>query len=308
MSDPSGPVPGPPVVAPAARPTRPFYWSVRRELWENRSITIAPLAVAALVLFASIIGTIGLPGRMRAVSALDPAKQHAAVVGHLCLAPAPILLAAFLVGLFYCLETLHGERRDRSVLFWKSLPVSDRMTVLSKASIPFVVLPVIGLTLGLVTQYILLLVNTAVLLGSGTSPARLWVEYRFFQDPLVTLYGVTVHVLWFAPVYGWLLLVSAWARRAPVLWAALPLLAISAVETLLFRTSYLGSLLKYRVTGALTEAFVASPRDGSGPILDRLSDLEPARFLSTPGLWVGLALTGAFLVLAVRLRRDREPI
>ena len=85
--------------------TRPMYWSVRRELWENRSITIAPLAVAALVLFASLVGMVGLPGRMRAVSALDPAKQHAAVVGSLCLAPAPIMLVTFLVGLFYCLSS-----------------------------------------------------------------------------------------------------------------------------------------------------------------------------------------------------------
>ena len=289
-------------------PTRPLYWSVRRELWENRSITIAPLAVAALVLFANLIGMIGLPGRARAVSALDPAKQHAAVVGHLCLAPAPIMLVSFLVGLFYCLDALHGERRDRSILFWKSMPVSDRATVFSKASIPFVVLPLIGLTLGLVAQYVLLLASTAVLAGSGVSPARLWAEFRFLQDPLVSLYGLTVHVLWFAPIYAWLLLVSAWARRAPVLWAATPLFAIAVVERLAFQTSHFGSLLKYRVTGAMTQAFVVAPKDGSGPILDRLSDLEPARFLSTPGLWAGLALAAAFLAAAVRLRREREPI
>jgi ABC-2 type transport system permease protein len=285
-----------------------MYWSVRRELWENRSVTIAPLAVAALVLFANLVGMIGLPGRMRAVSALDPAKQHVAVVGRLCLAPAPIMLVTFLVGLFYCLDALHGERRDRSILFWKSMPVSDRTTVLSKASIPFVALPLIGLALGLVAQYVLLLASTAVLAGSGVSPARLWAEFRFFQDPLVSLYGLTVHVLWFAPIYAWLLLVSAWARRAPVLWAATPLFAIAVVERLAFQTSYFGSLLKYRVTGAMTQAFVVAPRDGSAPILDRLSDLDPARFLTTPGLWAGLALAAAFLAAAVRLRRDREPI
>ena len=61
------------------------------------------------------------------------------------MAPAPIMFATFLVGIFYCLDALHGERRDRSILFWKSLPVSDLTTVLSKASIPFAVLPLIGL-------------------------------------------------------------------------------------------------------------------------------------------------------------------
>jgi ABC-2 type transport system permease protein len=284
-----------------------MYWLVRRELWENRSITVAPLAVAALVLFANLVGMIGLPGRMRAVSTLDPAKQHAAVVGRLCMAPAPIMLVTFLVGLLYCLDALYGERRDRSILFWKSMPVSDRTTVLSKASIPFVVLPLIGLALGLVAQYVLLLASTAVLAGSGVSPARLWAEFRFFQDPLVSLYGLAVHVLWFAPITAWLLLVSAWARRAPVLWAATPLFAIAVVERLALQTSYFGSLLKYRVTGAMTQAFV-TPQDGSGPILDRLSNLDPARFLSTPGLWAGLALAAAFLAAAVRLRRGRDPI
>ena len=78
---------------------------------------------------------------MQTLPALDPAKRHALVVRPFSMAPAPIMLATFLVGLFYSLDALYGERRDRSILFWKSLPVSDRTTVLSKASIPLVVLP-----------------------------------------------------------------------------------------------------------------------------------------------------------------------
>jgi ABC-2 type transport system permease protein len=277
-------------------------------LWENRSVYVAPLAVVAFVLFGFLISTIGLPRRMRAMSALDPAKQHAAVVTHFSMAPAPIMLATFLVGIFYSLDALYGERRDRSILFWKSLPVSDLTTVLSKASIPLVVLPLIAFALSVATQGVMLLVSTAVLLGSGVSPARLWAEFRFFQEPLVMLYGLTVHVLWFAPIYGWLLLVSVCARRTPVLWAALPLFAVSVVERLAFNTSYFLSLLRYRLTGAMEAAFAARPQRGAGGILDQLSQLDPARFLSTPGLWVGLAFAAAFLVAAARLRRYREPI
>ena len=73
------------------------------------------------------------------------------------------------------------------------------------------------------------------------SPAALWAEYRFIQEPLIMLYGLTVHALWFAPVYGWLLLVSAWARRTPVLWAALPPFAISVVEKIAFDTAHFPS-------------------------------------------------------------------
>jgi ABC-2 type transport system permease protein len=288
--------------------TRPMYWSVRRELWENRSIYIAPLVVAAVVLFASSISTIGLPRRMRTLPTLDPAKQHAAVVMPVSMAPAPIMLATFIVGIFYCLDALYGERRDRSILFWKSLPVSDRTTVLSKASIPLVVLPLIAFTLSVVTQLILLQLSTMVLMGNGMSPATFWAEVRFFQGLLIMLYGLTVHALWFAPIYGWLLLVSAWARRAPVLWAVLPLLAVSAVEKIVFNTWSFMHMLQYRVGGAMKEAFAFNPKGGGGGDINRLSQLHPARFLSAPGLWVGLAFAAVFLVAAVRLRRNREPI
>ncbi len=298
----------PPPPAPASRMApRPFYGSVRREIWENRSLYIAPLVVTALVLFASLIGMFRLPGKMRTLETLDPVAQHTLITRPFSLAPAPIMLATLLVGLFYCLDALYGERRDRSILFWKSLPVSDRTTVLAKAAIPLGVLPLIAFALSVVTFFLLLFFGTAVLLGSGLSPARLWAEVRFVQEPLVMLYGLTVHALWFAPIYGWLLLVSAWARRTPVLWAAIPPAAVALVEKIAFDTSNFGALLGYRVTGAMAEAFAVSPeRGGSG--IEGLAELSPVRFFSAPGLWVGLALAAAFLAAAVRLRRNREPI
>ena len=153
----------------------------------------------------------------------------------------------FIVGMFYCLDALHGERRDRSILFWKSLPVSDLTTVLSKASIPLVVLPLLTFAITVATQLIMLLLSSAVLLGSGLSVATLWTQLSLFQMSLMLLYHlVTVHALWYAPIYGWLLLVSAWARRAPFLWAALPLLAIGVVEKIAFNTSHFAAMLGYR--------------------------------------------------------------
>lgn len=284
--------------------TRPFYWSVRRELWENRSIYLAPLIVMAVVLFATLISTLGLPHKMRGLPALEPAKRHAAVVSHYSLAPAPIMLATFLVGFFYCLDALHGERRDRSILFWKSLPVSDRTTVLAKTSIPLVILPVIAFVLSVVTFIVLLIAGTVILLLSQMSPVPLWNELRFVQEPVIMLYGLAVHALWFAPIYCWLLLVSALAKRATFLWALLPWLVTAAVEKIAFSTTYFGSMLRYRVMGGMTEAFATQNR----VILDQLSQLSPARFLSAPGLWVGLLFAAACVAGTVRLRHDREPI
>lgn len=296
-------------VAPAPMSeTRPVYWSVRRELWENRSIYLAPLIVAGVVIFASLINTLGMPKRMRTVSELEPAKQHAAVVSPYSMAPAPIMLTTFLVGMFYALDALYGERRDRSILFWKSLPVSDRTIVLSKASIPLVVLPLIAFVLSVLTVTVLLFASTAWLVLNGASPVRLWTELRFVQEPIIMFYGLAVHTLWFAPIYCWLLLISAWARRAPFLWAILPPVAVSVFERVAFNTTHFSSLMRYRVMGAMREAFAVESKSGRVGIIDQLSQLDPARFLSSSGLWFGLILAAAFLAAAVRLRRNREPI
>ena len=307
MNTPSNDVPE--SIAPAVMPaTRPMVWSVRRELWENRSIYLAPLIVATVVVLASLVSTIGLPRKMRNLPTLDPAKQHAAVIRPFSMAPAPIMLATFLVGFFYCLDALYGERRDRSILFWKSLPVSDRTTVLSKATIPVVVLPTIAFVLSVIAQVVMLFWSTLVLIGSGIGPARLWNEFHFIEGLPVMAFGLIVHVLWFAPIYGWLFLISAWARRAPFLWAVLPPMAVSFVERIVFNTSYFVSLLRYRATGAMVEAFDYKPSPNAHGDFEHLSQLHPLNYLSSPGLWLGLMFAAACLAAVVRLRRNREPI
>ena len=294
------------VIAPAViSATRRMYWSVRRELWENRSIYIAPLAVAAVILFGFLISTIHLPDKMRAALALDPAKQHELIEQPYSFAALLIMGTTFIVAVFYCLDALHGERRDRSILFWKSLPVSDLTTVLSKASIPLVVLPLLTFAITVVTQWIMLLLSTAVLLGSGLSVATLWIHLPLFQMWLMLLYHLlAIHALWYAPIFGWLLLVSGWARRAAFLWAALPLLAIGVVEKIAFNTSHFAAMLGHRLSGGSEGVgFTAGSMS-----MDPLTQLTPGQFLICPGLWVGLAVTAAFLAAAVRLRRYQGPI
>ena len=279
---------------------RPMYWAVRREIWENRSVYIAPLIVAAVVLFGTFVSIATVPSNN-----VDPAKQRSRIVGPYTMAPAPIMLATFIVGMFYAVDALYGERRDRSVLFWKSLPVSDQTTVLAKAAVPIAVLPAIAFLIGVVTQVIVLILSTVVLTGRGVSPAPLWANARPLQEPLVQLYGLTVHALWFAPIYAWLLLVSAWAKRAAFLWAFLPWFAVMALERI-FGGDAITSMVKYRFVGAMQEAF-ASSSTSTHPVV-KLSHLTPGRYLSSAGLWAGLIFAAVCLVLAVKLRRDREPI
>ena len=291
-------------------PPRPFYWSVRRELWENHSIYIAPLAVAAVVLLGSLISLVGLPRSMRTLATLDPAHQSVMLAMPYSHAAWLLILTAFIVGVFYSLDALHGERRDRSILFWKSLPVSDLITVLSKVIIPLAVLPALTFVIILALQLIMLLLSSAVLLMSGVGAATLWIRLPLFQMQLVLLYGLIVLALWHAPIYAWLLLASGWAKRATVLWVVLPPLVISIFEKMAFRTSYFASLFKERVFGFAANAFAFTTPDGApvDPHLIPLAQLTPGKFLSSPGLWIGLIAAAAFLGAAIRLRRYREPI
>jgi ABC-2 type transport system permease protein len=264
-----------------------MYWSVRRELWEHRSIYIAPLAAAAVSLLGFLTGL-----------TLSPAHRHESLDTPYGFAAVLIMGTGFIVGIFYSLDALYGERRDRSILFWKSLPVSDLTAVLSKFVIPLVILPLLSFAITVVTQFVMLLLSSG--LGVGMHGARM----SFFHLSLMLLYHIlTVHGLWYAPLYGWLLLVSAWAPRAPFIWAFLPPFVIWGVEKIAFRTSHFLGMLQYRLTGP-----EPSTTARSGNLMEVMSALTPLQFFSTPGLWVGLAVAAIFLGTAVRLRRYREPI
>jgi ABC-2 type transport system permease protein len=286
--------------------TRPFYWSVWRELWENRSIYVAPLIVAAVQVFGLAISTIGIADRRRAVLLLDPAKQRAAIEQPYDMVAMMMIFTVFIVGVFYCLDALHGERRDRSILFWKSLPVSDLTTVLSKVTIPLVILPLISFAFTVCVQLTMLLMTSVNLTIHGVSPATTWAYFPLFQNWLVLLYGLIAIALWQAPIYGWLLLVSGWARRATFLWAVLPFIAIQIFEKITFGTHHFTKLLENRLMGFAPHAFGFH---GQGhPTIDSLSQLTPGRYLSTPGLWIGLVVAVGFIAAAVRLRRYRGPL
>ena len=285
--------------------TRPFYWSVRRELWEYRSIYLAPLAIAGVFLFAFMFVLAFLPHVMRTLPSLDLKQQRDALGQPYDVAAGLIMGVAFIVSIFYSMDALYGERRDRSILFWKSLPVSDLTTVLAKASIPLVVLPLLAFAITVVTESIMLLLSSVVLLAGGLSVATLWTTVQPGQTLLLLLYHlVTAHMLWFAPFYGWLLLVSAWARRTPFLWAVLPPLAIGIFEKIAFHHSYFADLLTNRFSGG-DDAM--SSMMGDMPFRPGMH-VSPGAFLAAPGLWIGLLVAAAFLVGAARVRRYREPI
>ena len=292
--------------APAApRPTRPLYWSVRRELWENRSVYLAPLAVVVFMVVALAVHGVAMPSHLPGMLGTDPAQPGSASIMYRMLAVL-LMATAFVTGAFYCIEALHGERRDRSILFWKSLPVSDRTAVLAKAAVPLVVLPLVTLAAIVALHLALALLSTVALVAQGQGAGPLWRELHLPGLWRSLLYAVPAAALWHAPVYAFLLLVSGWAKRAAALWAVLPLFVAGALEPLTMGSTHVASLLRYALIGWYRAGFAPWARERVP--FHPLSVPAPGSFLAAPGLWIGLALAALFLAAAVRLRRQRSPM
>jgi ABC-2 type transport system permease protein len=277
-----------------------LYWSVRRELWENRAIYLAPVAGVCIVL-AGFIGLFTLPSRARA-AALNSTELHQIVQVPYVTAAMILMAIQLVVAIFYCLDALYGERRDRSVLFWKSMPVSDLTTVVSKACIPILALPLVTFVATVATQVVMLLVGSAMLSANGVSPSILW-EHMSIADIIRINFGhlVVFHGIWYAPLYAWLLLASAWATRLPFLWATLPPAAVVVIERVAFNSTHFAGLLQ-------DVFFGGSPADapsGMHVMTMEMLSVPFGPFLLRPGLWIGLAISAVLLLGAVRLRHVR---
>jgi len=290
---------------PAPLPRRRvFYWLVRRELWEHRAVLVAPLLVAVVGLVGFLLSAIGLPAALHALES-GSAKRSALLLGPYSFLALAVLLTGLLVGMFYALGALQGERRDRSLLFWKSLPVSDLMTVLSKAAVPMLVTPAITFAVVFAAQVLMLAWSALVAVINGISLATLWTHVNLTTMWVVLPFGLLINVLWLAPVWSWFLLVSAWARRMPILWALGPFVAPAIIEGMAFRTSHVGQFIAERLLGGFAQAFSVGGK--AEEAIDNVGQLAPGRILAEPDIWLGLVFAAAFLAAAAWLRRRREP-
>jgi ABC-2 type transport system permease protein len=285
---------------------KPVLWSIRREIWENRSLYIAPVIVAIVEVLGFVVSTNGLADRRRALFTLAPEIQRSRITEPYDAVAVIMILTVFIIGVFYCLDALYGERRDRSILFWKSLPVSDLVAVLAKVSIPLLILPSIAFLAIVCTQLAMLAVTSIVLMSHHLSPASTFEYFSISFNTAVLVYGLIAIALWHAPIYGWLLFVSSWVRRAAFLWAVLPFFAAGVFEKITFNTSYLADTVENRLFGFAPAAFVFDPHRKES--IHTFTQLSPARYLSTPGLWLGLLFALIFIAMTVWLRRSRAPL
>jgi ABC-2 type transport system permease protein len=333
-----------------AHPTHKFRLLLRREFWEHKGGFLwAPLVAGGIFLLLSRMG-MGV-GEMAARRAAGEGKlalengegivinglDFAALARHLdakdlhqlggaldvsllMAASWPFIVLAFVV-FFYCLGALYDERRDRSVLFWKSLPLSDAQTVWSKVASAVLVAPVLAVGAALATGLgFLLLISVFVLFHGGNPVQLLWGPASPFALAGRLLAVIPVYALWALPTVGWLLLCSAWARSKPFLWAVMiPVFAGIFVSWFdLMQLFDLGSswFWKNIVARALTSVApgtwlsamdMSQFNDNDPGSLLRVLDLQRSwSILATPQLWIGAIAGVAMILAAVRLRRWRD--
>ena len=286
---------------------------IRREFWEHRALWAAPLAMAVILVLIAIFGHF----EMATMTALTT-EQARAIMGVTVWAMSLVLfLIAGIVLSFYLLDCLYADRRDRSILFWKSLPVSDAATVLAKFAVAIVVVPLGVFLLALVTD---LAVRGILTLRTGAGLMvehfPLWDGWAWLQTQALLALLLAASLLWYSPLAAYLLMVSAWARRNVMMWAVVPPVVLALVERLAIGSSHVLGFLSDRLEPAfpamagveaqVRASMVTLHRDQivSMPRLFEQLDVAPI-FLNIQML-LGLVVTAALLYAAIRLRRWRD--
>lgn len=297
---------------------------VRRELIENRSSWAVTSAFGALFVLAALLAVFGLvrigvmDGSMTLAEIgndLDPASIAIGLQIMLMTIAMLLNLVMTFVVFFYFLDSLYNERKDRSILFWKSLPVSDLQVVGSKYLTGIAAIPLLTVAVFFVTAVLVWLIGGLALHLAGSSEALASGPASIARVTTTLVYALLVQALWFAPIDGWLLLVSAFAKRAVIGWAIAPPALLMVAERTLLGTTNLAALLHHRMFGGFELAFrgdndVSMFESEGGAIISNFPSLSefftPGRLLAAPSLWLGIAVGVLFLAGAVWLRRWRD--
>ena len=302
-----------------------FAWLVRRELWEARIVWIVPVLLAVLVIVSAILSAFVSHGiDINGIDAEKVADMSGAAGGAkvdrivgvaLAMIAGLFYFATVFTQFFYAIDTLYGDRRDRSVLFWKSMPITDAETVLSKLFVASVIMPLVAAAAAVVVQVAVFAVASVKVAPISTLQGHLWNPGTWGDGLLFDLYVVYAGILWNVPVIAFSLLVSAWARRAPIAFAGFLPLAVALAEFIVFRTGHVWHVMQSRSFGLFTHIDRVGASRGAGFMMDgdRLDPaggpgavMHPFVFLATPEVWGGIAVGAALIAATVWLRRYRD--
>jgi ABC-2 type transport system permease protein len=262
-----------------------------------------------LLILAALFGQVSIP------KLNSQAEMHEAAGAFQVIIGAMFYVVMSVYATWYLLDCLYADRRDRSILFWKSLPLSDARTVLIKLLVGMILIPLVYFVAADATALIgafILSIRARASLGSALWQADVWWDIQ-----VLWLYCVVVTAIWYLPIAGWLMLVSAWAKRAVMLWSVLPPLVAYIFERVFFGTHVIGHTLARRLMGLPAVAFNGAKHvwtQGSGVVDNeglpvRVWNLiNPSGFFTSAETWIGAAVGIVLIVGAIQLRMRRSEI
>ena len=284
-------------------------WLIRREFWENRAIWMIPAIFGALLILGALFGQVSLPRLTTPEQMYEAAEAYQVIVG------AMFYVVMSVYATWYLLDCLYADRRDRSILFWKSLPISDAKTVLSKLLVAMVLVPLVYFAAADATALIsafILSIRARASIGSA-----LWQPEVWWQIQVLWVYCIVTTALWYLPIAGWLMLVSAWAKRAVMLWAVLPPLVAYILERVIVGTTVIGHVIAVRLAGLPYVAFNGANHvwtegqgvvDNEGLPVSVWHLINPSGFFTSAETWIGAAVGIALIVGAIQLRTRRTEV
>lgn len=297
---------------------------IRRELWEHRAIYVTPLVIALLVSLIAVTGQVTVSGFDHAVNLgilgatnLGENERSAALSVLMISLSSPFVLAMTILSTFYALDALYAERKDRSILFWRSIPLTDSETVLSKLLMALLVIPLITFALIALTHVVVLLITSVWLGARGANAWHLiWAAAPLLDTWAAALVFLLALQLWLSPFIGWFLFVSAFAKRSPLLIAFLPIAILPMLEGIIFKSTVFAQAffvrtVKMPLFQGLDNMQLLFHKGDSFQMagdtsLSLLALLDLRRFFSSPGLWSGLIVCALFTAAAIYVRRYRD--
>lgn len=306
-------------------------WLVKREFWEYKGmffwapVRLGLLMIALLVAIMIYSGghDMNFNGHNAAAAMEHKAEVVVAMANNYIAASIPVFMMMGALSFFYCLGAMFEERRDRSILFWKSLPVSDAMTVLSKVTVALLVAPLISLAVGIITSFVMLMVICVVMAFQGFNfLGALFSNGDFYLAPLRLIGMWPVYVLWAIPTVGWLLMVSAWARSKVFLWAVgMPILGLIVVKMadVVFKlnldVAWFSHHIVARILGGLFPGVWVGFQEGAKQMV--MSQHEHGADMGSmftnawmslldAGMWAGVVSGMLMIFAAIKLRRWRD--
>jgi ABC-2 type transport system permease protein len=305
-----------------------FKWLIKREMWETRSAWVGPAMTAAVLMLIALAGLFySIDGSFSAEIVAQIGKSSKLGLNTAAFAGLGLIAGAFFIVLqitqySYLVDCLYSERKDRSILFWKSLPISDAATVLAKLVFALLVMPAIAAVAVVATQVVVYLAASIKLGAASGMLGLLWSPTIWMQAFVYAVYVYLKVVLWALPLMAWILLVSAFAPRSPMGVAILIPAVLALIENLLIGSHVVGTAVLSRLSppsmmkvnpehgiGITPEGMEIQAQDALQWWAHPLEALrtDAIQLLSNPGLWIGLLVAAGFVVAAIEVRRRRDP-